>query len=86
VLLLNQIVSCQQQGFLTDANGISINRYGGSWIITIIRTSPRPPQNLIVLQPLASSLSMLWDKTTGTVWQAPEIDPGDGRTLVLEYT
>ena len=28
----------------------------------------------------------LWDQTTGTGWKAPEIDLGDGRTLVLEYT
>ena len=27
-----------------------------------------------------------WDQTTGTGWKAPEIDLGDGRTLVLEYT
>ena len=26
-----------------------------------------------------------WDQTTGTGWKAPEIDLGDGRTLVLEY-
>ena len=24
----------------------------------------------------------LWDQSTGAAWQAPEIDPGDGRTLV----
>ena len=28
----------------------------------------------------------LWDQTTGTGWKAPEIDLGDGRTLLLEYT
>ena len=28
----------------------------------------------------------LWDQSTGTAWKAPEIDLGDGRTLVLEYT
>jgi hypothetical protein len=28
----------------------------------------------------------LWDQTTGTGWRAPEIDRGDGRTVVLEYT
>jgi hypothetical protein len=28
----------------------------------------------------------LWDQTTGTGWKTPETDPGDGRTLVLEYT
>ena len=28
----------------------------------------------------------LWDQTTGTAWKAPEIDLGDGRTLVLEYS
>ena len=30
--------------------------------------------------------SELWDQTPGTAWKAPEIDLGDGRTLVLEYT
>ena len=28
----------------------------------------------------------IWDQTTGTGWKAPEIDRGDGRTVVLEYT
>ncbi len=28
----------------------------------------------------------LWDQTAGTGWKAPEIDLGDGRTLVLEFT
>ena len=28
----------------------------------------------------------LWDQSTGTAWKAPEIDLGDGRTLVLDYT
>ena len=28
----------------------------------------------------------LWDQTTGTGWKAQEIDLGDGRTPVLEYT
>ena len=28
----------------------------------------------------------LWDQTTGTGWKAPEIDLGDGRTPILEYT
>ena len=28
----------------------------------------------------------LWDQSTGTGWKVPEIDLGDGRTLVLEYT
>ena len=29
---------------------------------------------------------MLWDQSTGTAWKATEIDLGDGRTLVLEYS
>ena len=28
----------------------------------------------------------LWDRSTTPAWTAPEIDLGDGRTLVLEYT
>jgi len=28
----------------------------------------------------------LWDRSTTPAWMAPEIDLGDGRTLVLEYT
>ena len=28
----------------------------------------------------------LWDQSTGNAWKAPEIDLGDGRTFVLEYT
>ena len=28
----------------------------------------------------------LWDQSPDEAWKAPEIDLGDGRTLVLEYT
>jgi hypothetical protein len=31
VLLMNQIVECQDGGIFTDANNVSLNRYGGSW-------------------------------------------------------
>lgn len=31
VALLNQIIDCQDAGVFTDANNVSINRYGGRW-------------------------------------------------------
>ena len=31
VELLDEITSCQNLGIYTDANGVSLNRYGGSW-------------------------------------------------------
>jgi hypothetical protein len=31
VLLVNQIIECQDSGIFTDANNVPLNRYGGSW-------------------------------------------------------
>lgn len=64
-------------------------------ISEIIRKLPREPigppsQAICAWIPADDAESptgtpQLWDQTTGTGCKAPEIDSGDGRSLVLEY-
>jgi hypothetical protein len=36
--------------------------------------------------PISGTPPELWDQSNDYAWKAPELDLGDGRTLVMEYT
>lgn len=74
VLLLNQILECQDVGIFTDANNIMLNRYGGSWSSktdpSLIRWAD-PANNILPMNnsKCSSLLTHLFKNLNGWNWK-----------------